>query len=103
VEDTATVLRQARARAGLTQAQLARRTGVPASVLSAYENARREPSARTFRSLLHACGVELTTVDRWDNARNGRLFELVMEMTDQLPQGERGQLDFPSFRRAADA
>jgi transcriptional regulator with XRE-family HTH domain len=103
MEDTATALRQARARAGLTQAQLARRTGVPTSVLSAYENGRREPSARTFRAVLRACGVELTTVDRWDNARNGRLLELVMEMTDQLPKRERGQLDFPSFRRVAGA
>jgi transcriptional regulator with XRE-family HTH domain len=97
------MLRTARARAGLTQRQLARRARVPQSVLSAYENGRREPSARTFRDLLRAAGAELTLADRWDTRRNGKHFELVMQMTDHLPQQARGELGFPSFKQATRA
>lgn len=81
--------------------QCARRTGVPVSVINAYENGRREPGTRVFRELLHACGADLTLTDRWDSARNGRHFEAVMEMTDHLPKGVRGDLRFPPFGRAA--
>lgn len=97
--DTATHLRVARLRAGLTQRQAARRAGLPATVLSAYENGRREPSARTFRTLLAACGADLVVVDRWDSTRNGKHFALVMEMTDHLPKRPRGKLAFPTMNR----
>jgi len=100
VDDTATILRAARTRAGLTQQQLARRAGLPASVLSAYENGRREPSAKTFRAVLRAAGTDLAVTDRWDSRRNGTQFEAVMQMTDHLPQRARGELRFPSFVRA---
>ncbi len=99
MKDTATILRDARVRAGLSQQQLARRAGMPASVLSAYERGRREPSARTFRRVLHAAGAELTLTDRWDSRRNAAHFTVVMEMTDHLPQGDRGELAFPPFAR----
>lgn len=98
--DTATLLRTARTRARLTQRQLARRAGLAQSVLSAYENGRREPSARAFRDLLRAAGTDLSLTDRWDSRRNGKHFELVMEMTDHLPQRVRGDLDFPPLRAA---
>lgn len=101
--DTAALLRAARMRAGLTQRQLARRTRLPQSVLSAYENGRREPSAHTFRCILHAAGAELSITHRWDNERNGKHFELVMEMTDHLPQRARGELTFPSLKQATRA
>lgn len=97
--ETARMLRTARARAGMSQRQLARRAGLPQSVLSAYENGRREPSARTFRALLRAAGVDLSLTDRWDSRRNARHFELVMEMTDHLPQRRQGPLQFPPLRR----
>ena len=94
------MLRTARARAGMTQRSLARRAGIPQSVLSAYENGRREPSARTFRELLRAAGADLAVTERWNSRRNGKDFELVMEMTDHLPQRHHGDLAFPSLARA---
>lgn len=98
--ETGTTLRSARTRAGLSQRQLARRAGLTQSVLSAYENGRREPSAHAFRALLRAAGAELSITDRWDSRRNGKHFELVMEMTDHLPQHPRGELRFPSLTAA---
>jgi len=53
------VLRLARYKAGITQAELARRAGVPASMVSAYEGDRRQPTLRTLLRLLKAAGYEL--------------------------------------------
>lgn len=54
-----TLLREARRRAGLSQAELARRAGVTQSVVSAYENAARQPSVPTLARLVAAAGLEL--------------------------------------------
>ncbi|WP_131784424.1 helix-turn-helix domain-containing protein [Protofrankia symbiont of Coriaria ruscifolia] len=56
----ATVLRDARRRAGLTQVELAARAGVPQSVISAYESGRRQPAVSTLAALIEATGFELT-------------------------------------------
>lgn len=57
---SADLLREARLRAGLTQAELGRRAGKPASVISRWERGVVEPSLGTLRSLIRACGLELT-------------------------------------------
>jgi predicted nucleotidyltransferase/DNA-binding XRE family transcriptional regulator len=54
--DAATVLHEARRRAGLTQAELGRRAGVTQSVVSAYESGRRQPSLPVLLGLLRASG-----------------------------------------------
>jgi predicted nucleotidyltransferase/DNA-binding XRE family transcriptional regulator len=53
------VLRDARTRARLSQADVARRSGVAQSVISAYESGRREPGVRTLRRLVEATGHQL--------------------------------------------
>ena len=55
----ATVLRDARRRAQLSQTDLARRAGVAQSVISAYESGKREPSLRTLERLVAATGGRL--------------------------------------------
>jgi transcriptional regulator with XRE-family HTH domain len=50
----------ARIKAGLTQQELARRASVPATMISAYERDKRQPSLNTLLKLLHAAGFELT-------------------------------------------
>ncbi len=52
------ILREARMRAGLTQVQLATRAGVTQSVISTYENRRREPSLAALQRLVRAAGFE---------------------------------------------
>ncbi len=53
------LLRDARRRSGLTQAELARRAGVTQSVISAYESGARQPSLPTLARLVAATGLEL--------------------------------------------
>jgi transcriptional regulator with XRE-family HTH domain len=55
------VLRLARTKSCLTQAQLAERAGVAQSLISAYENGRRQPTVPTLDRLLGAAGYELRT------------------------------------------
>ncbi len=56
------LLRGARHRAGLSQEELARRTGTSRPTLSAYEHGRKAPSVRTLERLLSGAGARLDTV-----------------------------------------
>lgn len=58
--ETGSLLREARTRAGLSQSDLARRAGVPQSVVSEYEAGKRQPSVPTLARLVAATGHELT-------------------------------------------
>jgi transcriptional regulator with XRE-family HTH domain len=53
------LLREARRRAGLSQAELARRAGKPTSVIGRWERGEVRPSLETLRELIGACGLEL--------------------------------------------
>lgn len=53
------MLREARRRAGLSQAELARRAGVTQSVVSAYESSARQPSLPMLDRLVSATGLTL--------------------------------------------
>jgi hypothetical protein len=55
----ASVLRDARQRAGLSQSELARRARVTQPVISAYESGRREPSMTMLTKLVEASGHRL--------------------------------------------
>ncbi|MBA2342385.1 MAG: helix-turn-helix transcriptional regulator, partial [Thermoleophilaceae bacterium] len=59
-----TSLRQARRRAGLTQAELARRSRTSQATISAYENGHKQPSVSTLSRLLDATGSQLTVEGR---------------------------------------
>ena len=69
----ASLLRDARKRAGLTQAELARRAGVTQSVVSAYESGSRQPSLQTLDRLMSATGYELSVRLRRSPSRLRRL------------------------------
>lgn len=60
VPEAAGLVRRARRHARLSQVELALRAGLPQSVISAYENGRREPSLATLRKLVNASGQQLT-------------------------------------------
>ncbi len=57
---SADILREGRLRAGLTQAELARRAGRTQSQIARWETGKVEPSLETLRRLIRACGLELT-------------------------------------------
>lgn len=58
------LLKMARRRAGVTQRELARRSGVPQPTVSRIEAGRMSPTYELLDRLLRACGMELVTVDR---------------------------------------
>ena len=53
------LLREARRRAGLSQAELGERAGKAASAISRWERAGTEPSLETLRGLIRAAGFDL--------------------------------------------
>src|SRR6187549_1337700 len=55
----ADLLREARALARLSQAELSRRAAVSQSVISAYESGHRQPGMSTLRRLVEATGCTL--------------------------------------------
>jgi transcriptional regulator with XRE-family HTH domain len=53
------LLREARLRAGISQAELARRAGKPTSVIGRWERGEVKPSLETLREVIRAAGLEL--------------------------------------------
>ena len=60
----AALIRQARRRAGITQAELARRLGTTQSVISRWERGHDAPRVDTLVDILRACGFESDVVLR---------------------------------------
>lgn len=57
--DASTAIQKTRLRAGLTQAELAKRAGTTQSAISRLERGRVRPSLETLERLAKACGVAL--------------------------------------------
>ena len=55
----AALLQLARIKSGLSQRELAERAGVPATMISAYERDKRQPTLETLLRLLRAAGFDL--------------------------------------------
>jgi transcriptional regulator with XRE-family HTH domain len=94
------LLREVRSRTGLSQNELARRSGVASTLISAYENGRRVPSGDALIRLVEACGgsVEVvTTVER--GRRAAAQLEQVAAIAMALPRREAGPLVYPSFKQ----
>src|SRR5215211_4082089 len=56
------LIREARLRAGLTQTELAERTGRERSVIARWEQGAVSPSIDNLLDVVHACGFELPLV-----------------------------------------
>src|SRR2546421_11581592 len=94
------LLLRARHRAGLSQAELARRAGLPRSVLNAYEHGRREPGGDTLARIVAAAGSELRiapAVRLPDPHRAPNVLADVLDLAERLPTTRRRRLLFPPF------
>ncbi len=97
--ESAALLHRARTQAGLTQRGLARRSGVPQSLIAAYEKGRRQPGADALLRLLRATGHEVTLLDTVAASREpAAKLEQVVALASALPVRDRGPLTFPSWR-----
>lgn len=95
----AKLLLEAREGAGLTQAALARKAGIPRSVLNAYERGHRQPGAEALASILAAAGFALRLAPVIDTTRNARALAEVLDLAERLPWRPRRTLGFPPFHR----
>lgn len=108
--DPATSLRAARRRAGLTQAELARRTDTSQATISAYESGRKRPSVDTFSRLLAATGSRLTVETgrqpvrepgTKEQAHASRALIEVLALAEALPTRHQRELRYPRLHRRA--
>ena len=95
------LLVEAREAAGLSQAALARRAGIPRSVLNAYERGKRQPGADALLSILRAAGFDVRLAPRIDAEVNARRLAQVLDLAERLPWRPRRKLDYPPFRERA--
>lgn len=78
------LIREARRRAGLTQAQLAERVGTTQSAVARWERGRSAPSFDTVRRLVRACGLDLVvTIEDYDDSDIAQAEQLLRLTPDQ--------------------
>ncbi len=81
---SARLIREARAAASLTQAELARRAGTSQPTVAAYEAGDKIPNVATLERLLRAAGTTLTTSRSKGTQRTDRLRRLLHERRDEI-------------------
>jgi len=89
------------AQSGLSQAELARRAGMPRSVVNAYVKGTREPGVDSLARLAAAGGFELRLERRRppvDAERASEILVQVLELAEALPYRPRPTLDYPDLR-----
>ena len=87
------LLRRARRHREWSQAELARRAGIPASQLCAYETGVKQPGVATLARILSVAGVDLATADpQAERHRQARELADALSLVDAMP---------PRGRRAA--
>jgi len=74
--DAARIIREARTRAGMTQAELAHAAGTSQPAVAAYESGSRSPSVRTLDRLVRATGATLEVAVRPASRAEGALLQL---------------------------
>jgi transcriptional regulator with XRE-family HTH domain len=87
-----------RAQSGLSQTELAQRSGVDRSALSAYEHGRRQPSVAALSRVAAAVGMELAVVPARNAAADehaGRVLAQVIELAESLPYRPKDELAYP--------
>lgn len=96
------VLNEIQRRSGLSQAELARRAGIPRSVLNVYLRGRREPSADALVRIAGAGGFDLELAERRppvDPERASRILIQVLELAEALPFRSRPEMAYPPLAR----
>lgn len=89
------------ASSGLSQAELARRAGLPRSVLNAYLKGHREPGVDALLRIAAAGGVELGIEKRRppvDPKRASQILNQVLGLAEALPYRPRAEMAYPPLK-----
>jgi transcriptional regulator with XRE-family HTH domain len=105
VRDAATIVKIARARAGLSLRELARRADTSHPALVAYEGGRTQPSVATLARVVEAAGFGLDLElcprpERLHRIDRGEELEAVLALAEAFPARHRRRLDAPVFGRS---
>jgi transcriptional regulator with XRE-family HTH domain len=95
----ASLAKQITAQSGFSQAELARRAGLPRSVVNAYLKGSREPGADALARLAAAGGFEWRLGRRKppvDPERAGQILVQVLELAEALPFRPQWGWPYPS-------
>ena len=98
------LIRQIRHESGLRQIELARRSGIPSSVLSAYEHGHRQPAVAALARIAGAVGLQVRVgpaSDQMQLIRAGKILVQVLDLAEQLPYRPRRHLAYPPLIRLA--
>jgi transcriptional regulator with XRE-family HTH domain len=97
------LLTRLRHESGLSQAELARRSGIPRTAINAYERGHRIPTSITLARLAEASGYRLDVSHRRtvDVRANARALEQALDLADMLPRRRRATLTFPPLPTAS--
>jgi len=101
------LIRQIRHESGLRQTELARRSGIPSSVLSAYEHGHRQPAVAALARIAGAAGLQVRlgrvglASDEMQLIRAGKILAQVLDLAEQLPYRPRRRLAYPPLIRLA--
>ncbi|HYZ19495.1 MAG TPA: helix-turn-helix transcriptional regulator [Gaiellaceae bacterium] len=100
---SADLLREARLRAGLTQAELGRAVGRSQSAIGRWESGRVQPSLETLRDLIRACRLELTFgLANYDDSYVPEINRLLdLEPAERIEDALARQRAFAPIRNAA--
>jgi transcriptional regulator with XRE-family HTH domain len=94
----ASLTQEIQRRSGLSQAELARRAGLPRSVINVYLRGHREPGADTLARVAAAGGFDLALEPRKppvDVERASRILVQVLELAEALPFRPKPKLEYP--------
>jgi len=86
---------------GLSQAELARRAGLPRSVLNAYLRSHREPGADVLLRIAAAGGARLELEERKppvDPQRASLILNQVLGLAEALPYRPRAEMAYPPLK-----
>ncbi len=98
----AELIARIRESSGLSQAELARRSGLDRSVLNAYEHRRRQPSVAALSRIAGAAGIELQLGPAPGAAADehaGKILAQVLDLAGALPYRPRAELEYPPLIR----
>jgi transcriptional regulator with XRE-family HTH domain len=97
---TSTLVGEIQRRSRLTQAELARRAGLPRSVINTYLRGHREAGAGALSRIAAAGGFELRLAQRTppvDPKTAGRRLAQVLELAEALPFRRERKLRYPKL------
>ena len=100
MDQAASILQEARARANLSLRDLAARAATSHSTLVAYEKGRKIPSVATFVRILDACDMAVDfklspRIREADGIARGEELRAVLELAEQFPVRIARRMNLP--------